>query len=566
VFLEGYPLSDPFTGACDLNALPLEWVTKIEVGRGGVVHPAGGFSPLGALSILTWIHPARRPLGRRQAGQGLPPPKAGPGQGLHGREGQAYSRVTYKTGSHGLSDVAALFSRPFSSRLMSLFGGDIQGYNGRFLNSRYDAQRLWAWVDYALSPRWHVTYRWLYYRVEAGFPGAVSPLTGVSENSQTHRKVRRHDHILWLTWRESTHLTGQGLLYHRSRLIEWTDKPRGVHVRRPVRTLGLVWIQKGRYGKHEGYLSVRAQWLTARLFRGESIGETSLWLTASDRWQPFPSLSLQGSASWGYWGKRGSGMAGSLGILYRTHGGVDFIAQLAKGSVPPPRSIFYADPSPYYPPLRPDETLPRYRNLTLQTDVRLSPEEAVSLEFGLRRSRLPNKFSLLAFGYQISNGLQYQLDSTSVRPTNSARWRVWGIEASLDRRFGPYFRTRAIYTLQMSPSADGTSLPEAPRHQFRAWIAYGNRFFQEELGVTLQGSLEYKGPRWGVRWNGDRQQTTLVDLPDVLLLHAKLLLDFGEAIVFFEVENILNQSYEIVPGYPMPGKTIRYGIRWEFWD
>jgi outer membrane cobalamin receptor len=38
------------------------------------------------------------------------------------------------------------------------------------------------------------------------------------------------------------------------------------------------------------------------------------------------------------------------------------------------------------------------------------------------------------------------------------------------------------------------------------------------------------------------------------------------AIAYFAWENLLGENYYIVPYYPMPGRSIRFGIAWEIFN
>jgi hypothetical protein len=55
-------------------------------------------------------------------------------------------------------------------------------------------------------------------------------------------------------------------------------------------------------------------------------------------------------------------------------------------------------------------------------------------------------------------------------------------------------------------------------------------------------------------------------LTPAYVLNAHAILDFGNLKFFFTLENILDQKYELIDGYPMNERTFHYGIKWEFWD
>jgi hypothetical protein len=46
----------------------------------------------------------------------------------------------------------------------------------------------------------------------------------------------------------------------------------------------------------------------------------------------------------------------------------------------------------------------------------------------------------------------------------------------------------------------------------------------------------------------------------------KLEIRIQTAVISYQFRNVLQERYELVPGFLMPRQTQFYGVRWEFWN
>ena len=104
-----------------------------------------------------------------------------------------------------------------------------------------------------------------------------------------------------------------------------------------------------------------------------------------------------------------------------------------------------------------------------------------------------------------------------------------------------------------------------PRYQSRGELylqtSLLNRFPKGNFGLLASLAHEYRSRvRFPVA--GD----TVISTPDVRTLAFKLEIRVQTAVVSYQFRNVLQERYQLVPGFQMPRQTQFYGVRWEFWN
>jgi outer membrane cobalamin receptor len=101
-----------------------------------------------------------------------------------------------------------------------------------------------------------------------------------------------------------------------------------------------------------------------------------------------------------------------------------------------------------------------------------------------------------------------------------------------------------------------------PKYTYRGGLFYRDSLFSGNLDLKAGFVFYYNGKRKAIK---NTQYTQIVD--------ANNRLDFtltGEiqkvAMIYFTWQNLLNNKYFVVPYYPMPARSIRFGITWEFFN
>jgi Putative porin len=106
-------------------------------------------------------------------------------------------------------------------------------------------------------------------------------------------------------------------------------------------------------------------------------------------------------------------------------------------------------------------------------------------------------------------------------------------------------------------------LSSVPKYTYR-----GGLYFK---GILFSGNLDLKT---GLVFYYYGERNALINTyPGSIIVSSVNRFDFtlaGEiqkvAIVYFAMENLFNKQYYIVPYYPMPGRSIRFGIAWELFN
>jgi hypothetical protein len=104
-----------------------------------------------------------------------------------------------------------------------------------------------------------------------------------------------------------------------------------------------------------------------------------------------------------------------------------------------------------------------------------------------------------------------------------------------------------------------------PRYQSRAELyiqtALLNRFPKGNFGLLTSLAHEYRS---NVRFPlpGDSSVST----GHVRTVAFKLEIRIQSAVISYQFRDLLQERYELVPGFLMPRQTQFYGVRWEFWN
>jgi hypothetical protein len=104
-----------------------------------------------------------------------------------------------------------------------------------------------------------------------------------------------------------------------------------------------------------------------------------------------------------------------------------------------------------------------------------------------------------------------------------------------------------------------------PRYQSRGELYLQtnllNRFPKGNFGLLASLAHEYRS-RARFPLPGD----SVVFTPDVRTLAFKIEIRVQTAVVSYQFRNVLQERYQLVPGFIMPRQTQFYGVRWDFWN
>jgi len=187
----------------------------------------------------------------------------------------------------------------------------------------------------------------------------------------------------------------------------------------------------------------------------------------------------------------------------------------------------------------------------------LDPETAYCADLGYRWEGERDSLSISAYARYSKGVILWQENDDGVwRPSNFGDALYPGLEAELlvsrsPWRFVVSYSFIRSYVLSGDLEyRDDKRVPNVPVHSLDAAASYGSKSIAGSIKVS------YKGPRYLTTDNK-------AYLPSLFLLGADLKWRIGEDItVFWEGNNLLNERYESVQDYPMPGFSMTVGLQY----
>jgi len=99
-----------------------------------------------------------------------------------------------------------------------------------------------------------------------------------------------------------------------------------------------------------------------------------------------------------------------------------------------------------------------------------------------------------------------------------------------------------------------------PKFQFNTGVYYRNILFENNLNLKTGISFTYNHYTRQPEFNYYNLFS-----PNVALLNFEVAGEIQKkAMLYFRWENLTGENYFIVPFYPMPGRSIRFGVAWNF--
>ena len=124
---------------------------------------------------------------------------------------------------------------------------------------------------------------------------------------------------------------------------------------------------------------------------------------------------------------------------------------------------------------------------------------------------------------------------------------------------------KSLYADAWGIAWDDTAGFYRPRYQSRAELyiqsSLLDHFPKGNFGVLASLAHEYRS-KVSFPLPGDSSIST----DHVRTLAFKLEIRIQTAVVSYQFRNVLQERYELVPGFNMPRQTQFYGVRWDFWN
>ena len=188
----------------------------------------------------------------------------------------------------------------------------------------------------------------------------------------------------------------------------------------------------------------------------------------------------------------------------------------------------------------------------------VNPEKGLSWEGGVKLRNGPWKLSGIVFWNEIDNLIQFVPDPEvdfAGRVENVALARTYGFEFSTAYE-GDQFQPQFNYTYtEAKDEANDKRLLRRPRHQFDALVtAQPTDFLHLNLGVTWVLDREDLDPNTFIQ----------VDHEDYLAIRASATFTWNNFDFWVRGENLLNDHYEPIAGFPTTDVRLFTGAKYNF--
>lgn len=190
----------------------------------------------------------------------------------------------------------------------------------------------------------------------------------------------------------------------------------------------------------------------------------------------------------------------------------------------------------------------------------LRPEQSFSFDVGFEQTLLDGRLvaDVTYFQLDTDNLIDYSYATSSyVQLPGVTRRR--GVEASLAWQAAAWLDLEAAYTYTHTKQPDGLERPRIPVHDvaLSATIRPAEKWTVTGTARAVLDTTDRISPSWG----------TFVDvgLDDFVLVDARVAYQWNENTeVYVRGENLLDQKYEVVKGYGMPGIGVFAGVKARF--
>ncbi len=514
-FFDGRPLYDPLSGESDLNLIPVGFIKEAKIEQNFSDISFNNRSEILSLKSEQY-------------------------------EGEApYSQIYHHKAGLGYSDVDFVFGQRIAQKMNILLGGDIKTFDGEDYAYSYKHQNLRGKLEYNYSNGWSFVYSLMNNRIERDNPG---PWLGDQSYSAPNArlKIKRDDHTInilgnllhsnWQNFRANIYYSSlSSKLVDTSIDLKKLNESRyaGFNFQMKQKMLGQLFIIGGQF-EHD--------WIDRDDFGSKKLSFGSI--NFQNEWDRKEKFGLKGRASLNFHELFGSGFSGGLNSYLN-------ISQNLKWILSAWQTLRYPSFIEYF------TELPEVNRTDLNNEI------IYKIETGFETNISTNfQVKTCFFSKNIRQLIRFQeIDSTSGYFQNVGDIQFYGLDFSLDWKPGSKFQINTMASL-----LDNQNLYDFPNLQLSGNMQYNNRFFKDYLDTIIRLEGRYIGDRNSIVLNPYSYSSSYEKLPPVFILNGTAIFGFGNLNIYLMYENILNEDYQIIYGYPTRDRTFHYGVRWEFWD
>ncbi|MBN1647719.1 MAG: TonB-dependent receptor [Spirochaetales bacterium] len=186
----------------------------------------------------------------------------------------------------------------------------------------------------------------------------------------------------------------------------------------------------------------------------------------------------------------------------------------------------------------------------------LEPETGYNLDLGIELNRKALQYSGFLFARYVENVILWQPGDDDIwRPANWGEGLYTGIENSLKLSFAEKYALTVnytfLYTFALSGDyvfSDNKRLPMLPLHDFAVSL------LRRDKNTTLSVTARYHSIRY-------LKVANEAFMPSVFVMNFSFRQKISDQYAFFvRLDNLFNEQYETVQGYPMPGTMLTLGM------
>ncbi|NOZ60061.1 MAG: TonB-dependent receptor plug domain-containing protein [Calditrichaeota bacterium] len=514
VFLDYRPFYDPMSGEADLTLLPMEFMESVDAKNSNEMLLF--FSDAETIGLRTTPFRGREP----------------------------YSQIYHHKAPRGFSDVDFRFGQQVSHKANVMVGGHIKSNDGRNGAYLYEHQNLRARVNFLFSQKWRLQYSVINHSLNRKLPGYFVNDEFAAPSAK--QKLTRTDHTVNFFGRMfgAQAENFRGALYFSNQYTKLTDVEVDKKDIDRSRYAGTNFTFRLGNGSYSASLDGDAEFTDANAADFGEKKQSKVGGFLRQSWRPNEKWATNFAAGLRWQNDFSPRFSGSFSQIFSPDSSWEFSLRGSRGvRFPFLAELFAGSPVRGNPSLAPETV----NELALQTNFSLTGSA---------------HFLATGFFKQIENEIQYQFsDSSAFIAANSDAYQFFGADLGAEIFFFHNFKFQSMAML-----LEKCRTNHLPKISAVTALEYWNQFFQGDLRVLARIQGQYWGERTSEVFHPYQAIKLSKKLDPALVLNFFANLKFGKLQFYFLLENILDEKYEIIYGYPMNPRSFHYGIRWEFWN
>ncbi len=451
-----------------------------------------------------------------------------------------WTKILFKQGGYGYSDVDIHFAIPFSSTFAVQLGGKNSGFDGAIPGSGFDGQNYRAEITWQFSPQWYFRGQIFLNRIKVG----LASLDQDQEFAVPATRENRDDYFLDVTWVQDDSLRQRlHILFYYS---NYSRKFKDTFTTYTFETFS------ERFGFDANYNFVMGR---SELLIGASTMLPKIYGDPFKKEVTIPALNTYGKLNIPF----------SEFLTFRAALQLSFVKDYDLQILPTLGTDLIFSENQYFSfDLTNGKRIPnateRFFDIdTLYGNQNLKPEtySTISARYHyLKKNEWHLKFD--AGYHRIENEIVWK-DSTFSNRRDSRDFIFCGLESYL-KVWWLDFTLAGQYTF-----ADENLTPKSSvwgQAHFN-WVLLNGALIFDAFG-TFTWYDKHQDIKYQPRI--DRYYTGLEETDAFVTLSWKLVATIQTARIFLEMDNALEEYYEIVRGYPDFYRRFRLGVNWTLWD